>query len=82
MLILLMTVFGVMALATTVKNTEITMYNPYRHDVKLEIKCNWDNKFRHFTYYKTIFVRGKKSAIIEVPNHLRKCQVWPHIKFF
>ena len=67
--------------ASTPSTTTITVYNPYRLTVNLEVKCDWDYKKQQFDYLKHFTVPGKKNTEIVVPNRLKKCQVWPKISW-
>lgn len=59
----------------------ITAYNPYRLSVRLEVKCDHDWKTNRFTFHRFIDVPGKQNTIIQVPNNMRDCQIWPKITF-
>ena len=59
----------------------ITAYNPYRLSVRLEVKCDHDWKTNRFLFHKFIDVPGKQDTVIQVPNNMRDCQIWPKITF-
>ena len=52
--------------------------NPYRFDVRLEVKCDWDGQNR-YRFHQFIVVPGKKQTIIRVPNTLKFCEIWPKV---
>jgi len=57
----------------------ITAFNPYRLDVRLEVKCDHDWKTNRFVFHKFIDVPGKQDTVIYVPNNMKDCQIWPKI---
>jgi hypothetical protein len=67
-------------LAATRHTVKIAVHNPYSFRVKLEVKCDWDGK--RYRLHKIFWVSGHRKTIINVPNSLRKCEVWPKVKFF
>jgi hypothetical protein len=69
------------ALAQQNKTVELTVYNSYGLSVQLEIKCDWNNKKGGFDYHQFVVIPGKKNSIIKVPSYLKKCQIWPQIKW-
>ncbi len=52
--------------------------NPYRFDVKLELKCDW-NGHGQYRLHQFIVVPGKKQTLIKVPNTLKFCEIWPFV---
>jgi hypothetical protein len=60
----------------------ITVNNPYRLIVHLEIKCDWSNKINDFIYKRNIVVKGNSSNKIYIRNDLKDCQVWPKVRWF
>jgi hypothetical protein len=60
---------------------EIHAYDPYRWDVYILVKCDWDNKTQNYRFLKRYIIPGKGKAIIRVPNNLRHCECWPKIVF-
>lgn len=52
--------------------------NPYRFDVRLEVKCDWDGQSR-YRFHQFIVVPGKRQTLIRVPNSLKFCEIWPKV---
>lgn len=52
--------------------------NPYRFDVRLEVKCDWDGQSR-YRFHQFITVPGKRQMLIKVPNSLKFCEIWPKV---
>ena len=59
---------------------EITINNPYSATLSSEVKCDWNNVKKDFDFYKKIYVQGKSSVKIGIPNRFKQCQVWPKIE--
>jgi hypothetical protein len=68
------------AVAGRVGVVTIQTANPYRFNVRLEVKCNWDGKSRYL-FHQFITVPGKKQILIHVPNNLNFCEIWPKVIF-
>lgn len=60
---------------------ELQVSNPYRLQMNLEVKCDWDRDMEQYMLHKKIEIPAKKITIIRLPNNLKKCEVWPQIKF-
>jgi hypothetical protein len=60
---------------------KIEVNNPYSLTIQLEVKCDYLPKRNNFQYHTFIVVPGKKQTILKVPNHLKKCQIWPKIRW-
>lgn len=60
---------------------QIIANNPYSLRVQLEVKCDWNGKERKYSYYKKIEINGKSKTILLVPGHMKKCEIWPKIKW-
>lgn len=60
---------------------KIEVNNPYSLTIQLEVKCDYSSKTDRFQYHTFIVVPGKKQTILKVPNHLKKCQIWPRIRW-
>lgn len=75
-------VSSVQAIIAQPSTVDLTIHNSYRFDVQLEVKCDWSQKKRAFLYHEKLRVPGWKKTVLKVPNHHKKCEVWPHIKLF
>jgi hypothetical protein len=53
--------------------------NPYRFDVKLLIKCDWEWQKGKYRFYQLVVMPGRRQTLIRVPNDMRFCEVWPHV---
>jgi hypothetical protein len=60
----------------------IDTHNPYKLDVELLVKCNWSNVHEEFIFNKVIKVKANSNTKLILPSNLRKCEVWPKIRFF
>ena len=60
---------------------EITAHNPYRISVNLEVKCDWNSSARTYKLHRFYTIPGKKSVVIHTPRDVRRCEVWPKIKW-
>lgn len=58
---------------------QLQISNPYRWDVIIEVKCDWDNDQQNYRYLNKLKVIGKKITQVKLPSYLRKCELWPHI---
>lgn len=61
---------------------ELQANNPYSLQLNLEIKCDWDMDIEEYAFHKHIEILPKKTTVIQLPNRLKKCELWPKIKFF
>lgn len=55
--------------------------NPYRFDVRLEVKCDWDWRSGRYRFHQFIVVPSKQKILIHVPNSLGFCEIWPKVIF-
>ena len=62
--------------------TEIEVHNVYSLDVRVELKCDYNNNTKQFDLHRFYQIPGKKVIIISVPNKYKRCQIWPKVKFF
>jgi hypothetical protein len=53
--------------------------NPYRFDVRLEVKCDWDWRRKAYRLHQWFVVPGKKQTMIKVPSSLKSCEIWPKL---
>jgi len=56
---------------------QVDIYNPYRWDVKLEVKCDYNWRTKKFIYHKHLNVPGDGKLTIHISKTFRKCQIWP-----
>lgn len=61
--------------------TEIEVHNVYSLNVRIELKCDYNNNTKQFDLHRFYEIPGKKVAVITVPNRYKKCQIWPKLKF-
>jgi len=55
--------------------------NPYRFDVRLEVKCDWEWQKSRYRFHQWLIVPSKKQTLIKVPNTLTSCEIWPKVIF-
>ena len=65
-----------------VGHISIQAHNVYNLDVTAEIKCNFNNIKKEYKFYKIITVPGKSNTIINVPNNVTECELWPSVRWF
>jgi len=53
--------------------------NPYRFDVRLEVKCDWEWQKGRYRFHQFIVVPAKQQTMIRVPNSLGFCEIWPKV---
>jgi hypothetical protein len=53
--------------------------NPYRFDVRLEVKCDWEWQKGAYRFHQFIVVPAKRQTLIKVPNNLKLCEIWPKV---
>jgi len=56
--------------------------NPYTINVDLEVKCDWEWRKGKYLFHKFITVPGKRKVLINVPNNLKFCEIWPKISIW
>jgi len=60
------------------KQVKLTIYNPFFIGVELEVKCDWDTKYNNnYKYYNIVTVPKRKNIELNVPNNMKRCEVWP-----
>ena len=59
----------------------ITTFNPYTFSARLELKCDWDGRKGAYGFHRFITVRGKGATLVDVPNNMKSCEIWPKILF-
>lgn len=57
----------------------IKIANPYRFDIRLEVKCDWEWQKGKYRLHQFITVLGKRQTMIFVPNYLKSCEIWPKV---
>lgn len=62
--------------------TQFVLYNPYSFDVKLELKCDWNNKSKKFDLHEKYLLKSRNNKIIILPGYYKKCEIWPKVKLF
>jgi hypothetical protein len=65
--------------AASKQQTEIEVHNGYFLSVQTEIKCDWDGTRYKFHDWTT--VRSRSKTVIIVPYGLKKCELWPAIRW-
>lgn len=80
-IICIILVVGICLAKKQADDVNIEVNNPYRLQVELEVKCDWDRDLEDFKYHKFLSIPGKRSIVIKVPSNLRKCQIWPKIRW-
>lgn len=56
--------------------------NPYSLTVNLKVKCDYDYNKKEFMFQRLISVKGKSNMLISLPAGLKRCQIWPKIKWW
>lgn len=59
------------------KDVKLRVFNPYKSiNIKLNIKCDWNNKTGQYGINKNYNLNAKGSVVIKIPAGA-DCQLWP-----
>jgi hypothetical protein len=61
---------------------KIQTFNPYGFDVEAEVKCNFDGIKKSYKFYKVVIIPKKSYYVINVPNNLTTCEIWPKVRWW
>ena len=64
-------------LISELKNSVLTINNPFGIAINIEFKCNWNGK--KFTYLKNLVLKERSKYTIIVPKN-SMCQIWPWLR--
>ena len=56
--------------------TKISVYNPYKISLNIEIKCKPIIKNK-YSYYNKFKIKKRNNLLIEVPKSVTNCEIWP-----
>lgn len=66
----------------TSNTVEIALSNPYRFDVNVLIKCDWNAERKAFGYETYFLAKHDRITTVHLPNNPKRCQIYPKVLFF
>jgi len=57
----------------------ITIYNPWRYNIQMELKCNYNSSKKRFARHEFIELRGNSRAVVSLGKKDTRCEIWPKL---
>jgi hypothetical protein len=75
----LIIVVAISFLVGFVTTTKLRIFNTFKYNVNLELKCNYNTIKKRFMYHKYYNLKGNSYMDISIPNN-SDCQIWPKLR--
>jgi hypothetical protein len=63
--------------------TTIEINNTFSMGILFNVKCDHNYQTQRYDFYRDIDIPGRGKYILKVPNHFKRCEIWPiKIRFF